>query len=255
MRTATIITLHMLCFFGRQSARILRSKQVLDRHKVEWLASLARSVPVGVRDDVDNAYALSRAAFDYGANLDALVVIDVGAHRYCVSPGIARTRFSARRLFSAAPIKEFRTNANPTPCIDVLKHQTALWTFSFLCWNLTRWRRQLEARPDGATRQPQHNGQFGKCSARVEQSAAVAAPRILSPIAAIGWSADESMYNYASIEARSRCGSSDAPSYVMSSITRKTPNQAALTRPSCRAKCPWMTKSYFGSLVPTDRAR
>jgi hypothetical protein len=25
----------------------------------------------------------------------------------------------------------------PTPGIDVLKHQTALWEFAFLCWNLT----------------------------------------------------------------------------------------------------------------------
>jgi hypothetical protein len=25
----------------------------------------------------------------------------------------------------------------PTPDIDVLKHQIALWDFAFLCWNLT----------------------------------------------------------------------------------------------------------------------
>src|SRR5450755_3551125 len=28
----------------------------------------------------------------------------------------------------------------PTPGIDVLKQQTALWDFAFLCWNLTRER-------------------------------------------------------------------------------------------------------------------
>jgi hypothetical protein len=27
----------------------------------------------------------------------------------------------------------------PTPDIDVLKHQIALWDFAFLCWNLTTY--------------------------------------------------------------------------------------------------------------------
>jgi hypothetical protein len=37
---------------------------------------------------------------------------------------------------TAAPIKEFRTNANPG--IDVLKHQTALWDLAFLGFALDR---------------------------------------------------------------------------------------------------------------------
>jgi hypothetical protein len=39
------------------------------------------------------------------------------------------------RQSTAASIKEWRTNANPG--IDVLKHQTALWDFAFLCWKLS----------------------------------------------------------------------------------------------------------------------
>jgi RNA-directed DNA polymerase len=41
--------------------------------------------------------------------------------------------FTAKGLVS---LMEFRTNTNPG--IDVLKHQTVLWDFAFLCWNLTR---------------------------------------------------------------------------------------------------------------------
>lgn len=69
---------------------ILVSNQIVGRTKIERLAALAREVRLSVCvDDADNVHALSRAACDYGAHLDVLVEIDVGAHRCGVAPGTA----------------------------------------------------------------------------------------------------------------------------------------------------------------------
>jgi 3-hydroxy-D-aspartate aldolase len=69
---------------------ILVSNEIVGRTKIGRLVALAREVRLSVCvDDADNVRALSRAAVDYGANLDVLVEIDVGANRCGVAPGTA----------------------------------------------------------------------------------------------------------------------------------------------------------------------
>jgi D-serine deaminase-like pyridoxal phosphate-dependent protein len=67
---------------------VLVSNQVAGARKLERLAALARRARVGVCvDDAGNARDVSAAAVRFGAALDVLVEIDVGAGRCGVAPG------------------------------------------------------------------------------------------------------------------------------------------------------------------------
>ena len=69
-------------------SNVLVSNEVAGRRKLERLAALARHAHVGVCvDDAQNVGELSRAAAEFGATLDVLVEIDVGANRCGVAPG------------------------------------------------------------------------------------------------------------------------------------------------------------------------
>jgi D-serine deaminase-like pyridoxal phosphate-dependent protein len=67
---------------------VLVSNQVAGARKLERLAALARRARVGVCvDDAGNARDVSAAAVRFGAEIDVLVEIDVGAGRCGVAPG------------------------------------------------------------------------------------------------------------------------------------------------------------------------
>jgi D-serine deaminase-like pyridoxal phosphate-dependent protein len=67
---------------------VLVSNQVAGARKLERLAALARRARVGVCvDDAGNARDVSAAAVRFGAKIDVLVEIDVGAGRCGVAPG------------------------------------------------------------------------------------------------------------------------------------------------------------------------
>jgi D-serine deaminase-like pyridoxal phosphate-dependent protein len=69
-------------------ADVLVSNEVVGARKLARLAALAREARIGVCvDDADNVAALSEAARHFGATLDVLVEIDVGAARCGVAPG------------------------------------------------------------------------------------------------------------------------------------------------------------------------
>ncbi len=69
-------------------SNVLISNEVAGTRKLARLAALARHAKVGVCvDHMDNIAELSGAARDYGAELDVLVEIDVGANRCGVAPG------------------------------------------------------------------------------------------------------------------------------------------------------------------------
>ena len=81
---------------------ILVSNEIVGRAKIARLAALARDVRLSVCvDDADNVRALSDAAVCYGANLDVLVEIDVGAGRCGVAPGAAALELA--RTVASAP--------------------------------------------------------------------------------------------------------------------------------------------------------
>jgi 3-hydroxy-D-aspartate aldolase len=66
---------------------ILISNQVCDLAKIDRLASLARTVTVGVCvDDMSNVAALSEAAVRHGSTIQCLVEVNVGANRCGVAP-------------------------------------------------------------------------------------------------------------------------------------------------------------------------
>ena len=53
---------------------------------------------------------------------------------------VAKARRTRHRpMGSDAQLRLRNFGPMPTPGIDVLKHQIALWDFAFLCWNLTRF--------------------------------------------------------------------------------------------------------------------
>ncbi|HUF86199.1 MAG TPA: DSD1 family PLP-dependent enzyme [Thermohalobaculum sp.] len=67
---------------------VLVTNQVVGARKLERLAALARRVKVGTCvDDAQNARDLSAAAVRFGAEIEVLVEIDVGAGRCGVAPG------------------------------------------------------------------------------------------------------------------------------------------------------------------------
>ncbi|MDP7667399.1 MAG: DSD1 family PLP-dependent enzyme [Rhodospirillales bacterium] len=67
---------------------VLVTNEVVDRVKVNRLVSLAKQARVAVcADDAGNAEALNAAAAAFGARLDVLVEVNVGANRCGVEPG------------------------------------------------------------------------------------------------------------------------------------------------------------------------
>ena len=81
---------------------ILVSNEIVDPRKLARLAALAQQVRVAVCvDDADNVDALSFAARNYGASIDVLVEVNVGANRCGLPPGDAVLSVSQR--VAAAP--------------------------------------------------------------------------------------------------------------------------------------------------------
>ena len=78
-------------------SNVLVSNEVAGRRKLERLAALARHARVAVCvDDAENVEELNRAADAFGASLDVLVEIDVGANRCGVAPGEAALDLAVR---------------------------------------------------------------------------------------------------------------------------------------------------------------
>ncbi len=74
---------------------VLVSNQVVGAGKVERLAALACRAQIGVCvDDAGNARDISAAAVRFGAGIDVLVEIDVGAGRCGVAPGADAERLA-----------------------------------------------------------------------------------------------------------------------------------------------------------------
>jgi len=81
---------------------ILVSNEIVGPRKLARLAALARQARVAVCiDDADNVDALSFAARNYGASVDVLVEVNVGANRCGLTPGDAV--LSMARRVAAAP--------------------------------------------------------------------------------------------------------------------------------------------------------
>ena len=81
---------------------VLISNEIAGAAKIERLAALARHAKVGVCvDDAENAKALSAAAQRFGATLDVLVEINVGANRCGVAPG--EPALALARLITTSP--------------------------------------------------------------------------------------------------------------------------------------------------------
>ena len=76
---------------------VLISNEVVDPHKVDRLAGLARRARLLVCvDDADNVEQLSAAARRHGASIECLVEIDCGAGRCGVAPGEAAVELARR---------------------------------------------------------------------------------------------------------------------------------------------------------------
>jgi len=74
---------------------ILIANQIVGRYKIERLVALARTSHLTVAvDDADNARALSQAAQRAGAQLSALVEVDIGMKRCGVAPGDEAVRLA-----------------------------------------------------------------------------------------------------------------------------------------------------------------
>ena len=81
---------------------VLVSNEIVAAAKIDRLAALARHAKVGVCvDDAENVKALSSAAQRFGAVLDVLVEINVGANRCGVAPG--EPALALARLIATAP--------------------------------------------------------------------------------------------------------------------------------------------------------
>src|SRR5664279_1414651 len=86
---------------------VLVTNEIVAPTKLARLAHLARTANIGVLvDDMAAVAALSAAATDAGVHIDALVEIDVGAHRCGVVPGAAAVPLA--QAIAAAPGLRFR---------------------------------------------------------------------------------------------------------------------------------------------------
>jgi D-serine deaminase-like pyridoxal phosphate-dependent protein len=81
---------------------VLVTNEIVGAGKLRRLAALARRARIGALvDDAGNVAEMSAAAVAAGATLDALVEVDVGAHRCGVPPGEPAARLAA--AIAAAP--------------------------------------------------------------------------------------------------------------------------------------------------------
>jgi 3-hydroxy-D-aspartate aldolase len=116
---------------------VLISNQVVSKKKIERLAALAKRARIIVCvDDAGNVDDLSAAAVDYGATIECLVEIDVGAGRCGVVPGQAAVAL-AQKIAEARGLKfsglqgyqgsaqHVRDFAERKKLIDIAVHQTA----------------------------------------------------------------------------------------------------------------------------------
>ena len=76
---------------------ILVSNQIVGRRKLDRLAALAREARIGVCvDDAGNVEEINAAASRFGARVEVLVEIDIGAGRCGVAPGAAAVELATR---------------------------------------------------------------------------------------------------------------------------------------------------------------
>ncbi|MGA8260527.1 MAG: DSD1 family PLP-dependent enzyme [Arenicellales bacterium] len=84
---------------------VLVTNEVVGARKLKRLGSLARHAHMGICvDNADNVLSLSEAAQSFGATIDVLVEIDVGANRCGVEPG-APARDLARKVDRAPGLR------------------------------------------------------------------------------------------------------------------------------------------------------